>query len=75
MTNSHSKSDDSIGIAWLEKDGTLKLDLQKSTEAQRNFHNVLMIKPNNPSYGKYIEHLGGIKPGERKRVPMWPQSN
>jgi hypothetical protein len=74
MTKSQIKNDDSIGTAWLEKDGTLKVDLQKSTEMQQNFHNLLMLKPSSPSYSRFIDHIGGISPGERKRVPAWPQT-
>ena len=35
---------------------------------------VFVYKPGDPMYEKIKEHLGGIKPGEEKPVPPWPES-
>lgn len=63
---------DSIGTASLEDDGTLKLVLHRNIETRFNFAIVLAIKPDNPRYRKYMDHIGHITPGERKSIPPWP---
>jgi hypothetical protein len=60
---------DSIGIASLQGEGTLKLDLHRSFDTRFSFHKILYIHPDNPRYRQYVERLGGINPGERKRIP------
>jgi hypothetical protein len=62
-----------IGSAFLESDGTLKLDLHQEFDTRYAFHKLLTIYPDNPRYRRYLEHLGDIQPGERKRIPAWPR--
>lgn len=60
-----------IGTASLEEDGTLRLDLRRNFETRINFHRILRIQRDNPRYQQYIDHIGGISPGERKGIPAW----
>jgi hypothetical protein len=62
---------DSIGVASVEEDGTLKLVLHRNIETRSNFAMVLTIKPDNPRYRKYMNHIGYIPYGERKSIPAW----
>ena len=34
---------------------------------------VLTYKPDDPKYPEIVKHLGGIKPGETKPVPAFPE--
>jgi hypothetical protein len=61
----------SIGTAFLEEDGTLRLDLRRNFETNLNFHKVLRIHPDNPRYRQYVEHIGGICFDEPKEIPAW----
>lgn len=62
----------SIGTASLEEDGTLKLVLHRNIMTRFNFGTVLTIKPDNPRYRKYRDHIGYLVHGERKSIPPWP---
>jgi hypothetical protein len=33
---------------------------------------VLMVEPGDTQYEVLIAHLGGLKPGETKPIPPWP---
>jgi hypothetical protein len=62
----------SIGVASMLPDGTLILQLRseaKSGEIGEWYHE---IKPNDARYAPYLKHIGGLKPGEEKPVPPWP---
>jgi hypothetical protein len=32
----------------------------------------LTYPPSDPQYAEILRHLGGLKPGETKSVPPWP---
>lgn len=34
---------------------------------------LIMYKPDDPKYKETLEHLGGLKIGEEKPVPPWPE--
>jgi hypothetical protein len=34
---------------------------------------MVVYKPGDPKYQETLEHLGGMKPGEEKSVPPWPE--
>jgi len=53
----------SIGEATMLTDGTLVVS---------NPHQVSRIAPSDPKYAEWLAHLGGIKPGEAKNMPAWP---
>lgn len=68
----NSEMVNAIGSAYLEEDGTLVLFLHKNIDTRLNFASTLRIKPENPRYQKYLDHIGGIECGERKPIPPWP---
>jgi hypothetical protein len=37
-----------------------------------NPHNVNRTSPSDPGYAALLAHLGGLKPGEEKNAPAWP---
>ncbi|MCA9588626.1 MAG: hypothetical protein KC657_25090 [Myxococcales bacterium] len=58
----------SIGVARMLPDGTLELDLRGPGGAESR----VVYKPNDAKYKSTLDHLGGMKPGESKPVPPWP---
>jgi hypothetical protein len=58
----------SIGVARMLADGTLELDLHGPGGAEAR----VVYKPNDAKYKSTLDHLGGMKPGESKSVPPWP---
>ncbi len=52
-----------IGTATMLPDGTLVVS---------NPHMSTRVAPGDPMYAKWIEHIGGMKPGDEKSVPAWP---
>lgn len=62
-----------IGEATMLDDGTLVLDLTAVTGATRG-HTRLTYPPGDPRALDVLRHLGGLKPGERKPVPPWPDT-
>ena len=47
-----------VGVRGPEPDGQLQA--------------VLMVEPGDTTYQPIIEHVGGLKPGETKSIPPWP---
>jgi hypothetical protein len=65
-----ASSTTTIEYAWLEDDGSI------ATEFRINFGGGCAMgtkryKTTDKQYKDLLEHLGGLKPGERKRVPPW----
>jgi hypothetical protein len=58
----------SIGVARMRADGTLELDLHGPGGAEAR----VVYPPTHVEYKKTLEHLGGMKPGQEKPVPPWP---
>lgn len=60
-----------IGTAKMLADGSLSMQLR--AEYKDAIGDALfLVKPNDPRYGEYLAHLGGLTPGEEKPVPPWP---
>jgi hypothetical protein len=53
----------SIGTATMLADGTIVIS---------NPHSVSRTSPVDPKYAAVLAHLGGLKPGEEKNAPAWP---
>ena len=64
---------DSIGVAWLESDGTLVMQLRAEDRGKALGDALLRYKPEDPAYHQMLAHIGNLKPGETKPVPPWPQ--
>ena len=61
----------SIGSATMKPDGTIVLRLRA---AQPNMVGEALLEyhPGDPRYSETLKHLGGLRPGETKSVPPWP---
>lgn len=59
-----------IGVASMEKDGTIKLDLRAEGSGMIG-HASVSLAPSYPDYKKTLMHLGPLKPGGQKLVAPW----
>jgi hypothetical protein len=71
--NNTPKPPDSIGVAWLEPDRTLVMQLRAESKDKALGDALLRYKPDDPAYRRMLDHVGELKPGERKPVPPWCQ--
>jgi hypothetical protein len=62
---------ESIGVATMEPDGTIVLMLRAEAPGIVG-DGRLTYPPSHKDYGEVMKHLGGLKPGESKPVPPWP---
>jgi hypothetical protein len=61
----------SIGTATMQADGTIVMQLI-SLPPGPTAHGTFTVKPTDKTYKETLDHLGGLKPGETKSVPPWP---
>ena len=61
----------SIGSATMESDGTIVLQLRAEGPGVRG-DAQLRYPRDHKQYDSVLEHLGGLRPGESKPVPPWP---
>jgi hypothetical protein len=66
-------SEESIGEATMEPDGTIVLMLRAEGPGGVRGDAVLRYPPTHPEYQETLRHLGGLKPGDHKPVPPWPE--
>ncbi len=66
---------ESIGQAWLDDDGTLKLQLRAEGPGEAVGDALIEYSPDDEEYESTLRHLGGLKKGEIKPVPPWPKQN
>jgi len=59
-----------IGVASMGKDGTIKLDL-RADDAGLIGHGCFSYTPSDPEYKATLMHLGPLKPGHQKLVAPW----
>jgi hypothetical protein len=64
----------SIGVATMTKQGTIVLDLRSEGSGGMIAEAHLLYPPGHKDYCATLEHLGGLKPGEHKAVPPWPDA-
>jgi hypothetical protein len=64
---------ESIGSATMKEDGTIVLMLRAEGPGGMTGDALITYKPDDPKYQETLEHLGGLKPGEEKPVPPWPE--
>ena len=62
----------SIGYATMAADGTIELHVRAEGPGGSLGDALLRYPPGHEDYQRILEHLGGLKPGERKPVPPWP---
>jgi len=61
----------SIGMARMLADGTLLVGVPGPGSGERA-QAVLVLKPGDTQYQPLLDHVGGLKPGETKSIPPWP---
>jgi hypothetical protein len=61
----------SIGTAKMLADGAIELRLY-STSDGKDAHLLQVLHKSDKLYDEVIRHVGGLKPGETKVVPPWP---
>lgn len=61
----------SVGIATMLQNGTILVGVSGPDSGSRA-QAVLMVEPGDSNYQLIIDHLGGLKPGETKPIPPWP---
>jgi hypothetical protein len=64
----------SIGVATMEPDGTIVLQLRAEGPQGAVGDGRFTYPPSDKNYQEVLTHLGGLKPGESKPVPPWPDS-
>jgi hypothetical protein len=70
---SQSQTAASIGSATMQADGTIVLQL-RATDGQGMRGDARLTYPvGHAQYDKILAHVGGLKAGEEKPVPPWPE--
>ena len=68
-------SNRSIGVASMEKDGTIVLQLRTELDGGTNFGEGYFRYPlTDQEYQKILKHVGSLRPGESRDVPPWPDA-
>ena len=66
-----ARDEKSIGVATMLADGTILVGVPGPEPGSRA-RAVLMVEPGDNNYQSIIDHVGGLKPGETKPIPPWP---
>jgi hypothetical protein len=62
----------SIGVASMQPDGTIFLQLRAEDPEHGAVGDALLTyAPSHPQYRQILEHLDGLEPGQSKPVPPW----
>ena len=64
----------SIGTAFMEPDGTIRLRLRAEDPNGMVGDAELVYTRAHPDYAAILAHLSGLEPGETKPVPPWPNA-
>jgi hypothetical protein len=60
----------SIGVATMLPNGVILVGVGGPDGLRARA--VLMVEPGDTNYQAIIDHVGGLKPGETKPIPPWP---
>lgn len=73
MSESDPRPDaEPIGVATLRDDGTIVLDLYARGPGPSGTARAV-YPPGHPQYDAVLAHVGGLRAGEQKLVPPWPE--
>ena len=56
----------------MDEDGTINLWLRAESDDGAVGQGFFTYAPGDEEYDEVLEHIGGLKPGENKPVPPWP---
>jgi hypothetical protein len=62
-----------VGMAEMDKDGTLRLHLRTELADGTVGEAMLIVPPKDERYPAMLAHLAGIKPGEQRPIPPFPE--
>lgn len=60
-----------IGQAWMEADGSIRMNLRAESPSGLVGHAFAEYPPEHPEYKEILKHLGPMQPGDRRPVPAW----
>jgi hypothetical protein len=63
-----------IGDATMAEDGTITINLHRTSDGIFVSGRKQYV-PGDPHYQEVLDHIGGLKPGETKLVPAWPDKD
>src|SRR5690242_1208510 len=69
--SAHPSNAQSIGMARMLPDGTILIGVAAGGGDRAQA--VLELKPGDTQYQPVLDHIGGLKPGETKPIPPWPE--
>jgi hypothetical protein len=72
VTDAAAPGGDSIGVATMQADGTIVLDLRATDGAGATGDARLVYGKDHKDYQMVLDHLGGLAPGDSKPVPPFP---
>lgn len=61
-----------IGEAWVDADGTINLQLYATSDGIHISMPPSRYRKTDPAYGKILDHIGPMGPGEHRLVAPWP---
>src|SRR5258705_5508911 len=64
----------SVGVATMLENGTILVGI-RGPATDGPLQAVLMVEPGDTNYQQIIDHLSGLKPGETKSIPPWPDQS
>lgn len=64
---------ESIGSATMTQEGTIILDLRAEGPGGLTGDARFVYPRGHAQYHEILAHLGGLRPGESKPVPPWPE--
>ncbi len=67
-----NQPDDSIGVCWLEADGTIVLKLKAVGPDGIVGQGILRYSPDHSQYQDILDHVGPLAPDQTKTVAPWP---
>jgi hypothetical protein len=70
-----ARDDRPIGTATMLEDGTIILDLVAEGSGGERGHGRFTYPTTHKQYAEILKHLGGLKPGESKLVPPFPDNS
>ncbi len=62
-----------IGEATMDEDGFIHAEMSRELPGGGQSDVLVTVEPGTEAHRRWLERLGGLKPGETKPVPPWPK--